>query len=103
LLGENIGRHQLDSHIAMMLRGHWYTWENIAPEFLGKRRRLEFSHGKVRRGRAGAIQALVERLQLSATDEQIVEAQDRLRAEIAHRGTVTDADLEHILREVVHA
>jgi isopropylmalate/homocitrate/citramalate synthase len=103
LLGKSIARHQIDSHIATVLRGYWYCWENLSPEFLGKERKLEFAPGKVRRGRAGAIQAMVDKLELKATDVEIAEVQDRMRSEIESRGTLTEVDLERILREVLTA
>lgn len=102
LLGENVGRHQLDSHIATVLRGAWYCWENIDPSVLGAERRLEFSRGKVRRGRAGAVQAMVERLGRTATDDEIARMQSMLRDGVAERGTLTDRDLEKLVVEVLH-
>jgi isopropylmalate/homocitrate/citramalate synthase len=103
LLGENVGRHQLDSHIATVLRGSWYSWENIDPAFLGTTRRLEFASGKVRRGRAGAVRAILDRGGLTATDGQIGEMQSRLRETISSRGTVDERALASIVREVLDA
>jgi isopropylmalate/homocitrate/citramalate synthase len=103
LLGENVGRHQLDSHIATVLRGSWYSWENIDPSFLGATRRLEFAPGKVRRGRAGAVRAILDRAGLTATDGQIGEMQSRLRETIASRGTVDERALTEIVQEVLSA
>ena len=44
VIGENSYTHQIDSHVAAILRGAWYSWEVARPEVFGHTRRLGFGH-----------------------------------------------------------
>ena len=100
-VGENIFRHQIDSHIAAILRGDWSAWEVVRAEALGRERRLEFGYGKLRRGRSGAIALLVERLGLIATDTQMDEILDRIRAVTVRQRVCSLSEAEQIIRAVL--
>jgi len=100
-VGENIFRHQIDSHIAAILRGDWSAWEVVRAEALGRERRLEFGYGKLRRGRSGAIALLVERLGLTATDAQMDEILDRIRAVTVRQRVCSLSEAEQIIRAVL--
>ena len=57
IVGENIVRHQIDSHLNTLIRGIWWAWESMRPEFFGRKRSLEWAKGKLRTGRSGSINA----------------------------------------------
>ncbi len=71
VVGENSYHHQIDSHVAAILRGAWYSWEVTKPEVFGQERQLAFGHGKLREGRSGAIGALLELMGKDPTDKQL--------------------------------
>jgi isopropylmalate/homocitrate/citramalate synthase len=99
IVGAGLYRHSIDSHQASILRGHWHSWECIHPRVVGQERRLEFGHAKVRRGRSGAIGALIEKLGLVATDGQIDLIVDRVQAITAHRRWIEQPEVEGVIRE----
>jgi isopropylmalate/homocitrate/citramalate synthase len=101
IVGDGLYRHSIDSHQASILRGRWHSWECIHPRVVGQERRLEFGHAKVRRGRSGAIGALVEKLGLVSSDAQIDAIVDRVQAVTAERHWIEQADVESIIRDVL--
>lgn len=101
IVGEGLYRHSIDSHQASILRGRWHSWECIHPRVVGQERRLEFGHAKVRRGRSGAIGALVETLGLSATDAQIDMIVDRVQAATRERRWIEQPEVEAIIQDVL--
>lgn len=101
VIGHNIYRHQIDAHIAAIVRGHWYSWELIHPDALGQTRRIEFASGKIRPGRSGALGAMVERRGLAATDQQLAAIAETVRARALTQRILTDADVEEIIGRVV--
>lgn len=100
-VGENIFRHQIDSHIAAILRGDWSAWEVVRAEALGRRRRLEFGFGKIRRGRSGAIALLAERMGLAPSDVQMEEILGRISMITERQRTCTLEEAEAVIRAVV--
>jgi isopropylmalate/homocitrate/citramalate synthase len=103
VIGRNIYRHQIDAHIAAIVRGHWYTWELIHPDALGQTRRIEFASGKIRPGRSGALGAMVERRGQEVTDAQLATIADAVRARAATQKILTDSDVEEIIGRVIDA
>jgi isopropylmalate/homocitrate/citramalate synthase len=100
-LGENIFRHQLDSHVAAILRAGWQSWEVVRAEALGRERRLELGYGKLRRGRSGAIQAKIEQMGLSATDDQFDGVFAAVREIVDRKVYATEEDLEAVILGVL--
>lgn len=101
-VGENIYRHQLDSHVASILRTGWQSWEVVRAEALGRQRRLELGYGKLRRGRSGAIAAKLEQMGLKANDQQLDEILNALRAITETKRFATEQDIEEEIQKVVN-
>ena len=101
VVGPNLYTHQIDSHVAAILRGAWYSWEVARPEVLGHTRRLAFGHAKLRDGRSGAVAALLERMGVEATDDQLREVIAALRAETQRRPSLDIEQAEAVVRGVL--
>lgn len=102
VVGDNVGRHQLDSHMAGIIQGgKWYTWENIKPEVLARTRRLEWARGKLRRGRSGSIDAKIGQMGLAATDEQVQKIFDVIREALEHKEFMTEAEVESVIKRAI--
>jgi isopropylmalate/homocitrate/citramalate synthase len=101
VVGEHTYHHQIDSHVAAILRGAWYAWEVARPEVLGHQRRLAFGNSKVRDGRSGAVAALLGKMGVDASDEQLTAVIAALRAETQRRGTLDIEAAEALVRQVL--
>jgi isopropylmalate/homocitrate/citramalate synthase len=101
ILGDGLYRHSIDSHIASILRGAWYSWECINPAVVGQERKLEFGFAKVRRGRSGAVAAKIEQMGLQANDDQLNEIIDRIQLVTKEHGWATEATVEDVIRTVL--
>lgn len=101
IVGENIVRHQIDSHIATVLRGLWWAWEGFKPELFGRERSLEWAKGKIRSGRSGSLAAKLENMGLQATDEQFSEILDEVKSAVARQNVVVEREVEDIIRKIV--
>lgn len=52
-----------------LLRGYWWAWESIKPEFFGRQRTLEWAKGKLRTGdRSGSIATKIENMGFEVTE-----------------------------------
>ncbi|MBM4432108.1 MAG: hypothetical protein FJ026_17435 [Chloroflexi bacterium] len=96
-LGSGLYRHSIDSHIASILRGKWYSWECVNPSLLTRRRELEFGFSKIRRGRTGAIAAKIELMGLEADDQQLDQIIAEVRAIAQEHDWATEAEVETII------
>ena len=101
VVGDNTYTHQIDSHIAAILRGAWYSWEIARPEVLGHTRRLEFGHAKLRNGRSGAIAALLDMMGLTPSDDELAAILDDLRAETMRRPSLDVEEVKELIRRVI--
>lgn len=100
IVGPNTVRHQIDAHVATVLRGVWWAWESWDPALLGRERSLEWARGKVRLGRSGALAAKLEAMGMSLDDAQWSEAERRLRALVEERKEIAEAEVERLLEQV---
>ena len=100
-LGEGLYRHSIDSHIASILRGAWYTWESVHPSVVGQERQLEFGFAKIRRGRSGAIAAKIEKMGLEADDAQLNHIIADIQAITEVRHWATEEDVEKVIRRIL--
>jgi 2-isopropylmalate synthase len=99
IIGSALYSHSIDSHIASILRGKWYSWECINPRVVGQTRRLEFGYAKIRRGSSGAIGAKVEQLGYKANDAEIDRIIDAVSEIAARDRWATETDVERVIRE----
>ncbi len=97
-IGDGLYRHSIDSHIASILRGNWYTWECVHPSIVGQKRQLEFGYAKIRRGRSGAIAAKIEQMGLKADDAQLDGIINKIISVTEAKGWATEAQVEEIIR-----
>jgi isopropylmalate/homocitrate/citramalate synthase len=100
IVGENIVRHQIDSHMGTILKGVWWAWEGFQPQLFGRRRALEWAKGKIRSGRSGSLAAKLEKLGVQATDEQFSAILDELKRAVERQNMVTEQDLEVMIGNV---
>lgn len=100
IVGPNIVRHQIDSHIATILRGFWWAWEDVRPEFFGRRRSLEWARGKLRTGRSGSLQAKLDSMGIEVSDEEFSQIAERLRSAVEIQDFVREDELEQIILQV---
>ena len=100
-VGNGLYRHSIDSHIASILRGAWYSWECVHPSVVGQKRQLEFGYAKIRRGRSGAIAAKIEQMGLKVDDVQLNSIIDEIQTITETRGWATETRVEEIIREVL--
>lgn len=100
IVGRNIVRHQIDSHLATILRGFWWAWEDIQPEFFGRSRSLEWARGKLRTGRSGSLQAKLDSMGIELSDEQYAELVFRLRATVEVQDVVHEEELEGLIVQI---
>jgi len=103
VVGVNTYFHQIDSHVAAILRGAWYSWEIARPEVLGHERRLAFGHAKLRDGRSGAVAALLDRMGVSPTDDQLVAIFDELRLVTMRQPSLDVNEAKAIVQRVLGA
>lgn len=101
VVGKNIFRHQIDSHIASILRGGWQAWEVVRAEALGRERKLEWARGKLRRGKSGGTGAKIEQLGLTASDEQFAEISEQIGIVAERDGFASESTVEQIIRRVL--
>lgn len=101
IVGENTYSHQIDSHVAAILRGAWYSWEVARPEVLGHKRRLAFGHGKLRQGRSGAVAALLETMGVEVTDDELKAVIDELRSETKRQPSLSVDEAREGVRRVL--
>jgi len=101
VVGENIVRHQIDSHLNTLLRGLWWAWESMRPEFFGRERSLEWAKGKLRTGRSGSLAAKLENMGLEVTDSQWNLLVRRLTEEVEREEVVYEDELENLIRETL--
>lgn len=101
VIGENIARHQIDSHLNTLIRGIWWAWESMQPKLMGRERSLEWAMGKLRTGRSGSIAAKLDQMNLEATDDQWDLLMTQLREEVERRQMLTEPEVETLIKEVV--
>jgi isopropylmalate/homocitrate/citramalate synthase len=101
VVGENIVRHQIDSHLNTLLRGYWWAWESMQPQLFGRKRSLEWAAGKLRTGRSGSLMAKLEAMGLQVTDAQWDELVNQLRQQVQMREVMTEPEVETLIREVL--
>jgi len=98
VIGSALYSHSIDSHIASILRGKWYSWECINPRVVGQERRLEFGYAKIRRGRSGAIGAKIDQLGYEASDAQVDRIIDSVSEIAARDRWATEQDVDNVIR-----
>lgn len=101
VVGANTYSHQIDSHVAAILRGAWYSWEVVRPEVLGHERNLAFAHAKIRDGRSGAVAALIESMGVDVTDEELRAVIDELRSQTDQRPSLSIDEAKAVVQRVL--
>lgn len=101
IVGPNIFRHQIDAHIATILRGYWWAWENVKPEFFGLNRSLEFAQGKLRSGRSGALQVKLESMGFDISDKDYEKINLKLMNELLKKDFINEDGLERLINNTL--
>lgn len=101
IVGPNIFRHQIDAHIATVLRGYWWAWEEIKPEFFEKNRSLEWARGKLRSGRSGSLQAKLESMGYGPNDGEFEKISYQLKVLADKQNYVSESELEQIIKNIL--
>lgn len=103
VVGRNQYCHSIDSHVAAILRGAWYSWELVDPKVFGRNRELQFGNSKLRRGRSGALYAKAQQIGYNPNIEQMDEILERVRALTYKKPYATEKEVEQIIREVLES
>jgi len=101
VVGENLYHHQIDSHVAAILRGYWYSWEVAKPEVLGFQRKLAIGHNKLREGSSGMVAALIDKMGLHVNDQQLNMIFSELRKKLENQVSIDIEDAEEIIYHVL--
>lgn len=101
VVGENTYSHQIDSHVAAILRGAWYSWEVARPEVFGHERHLGFGHAKLRDGRSGAIAALLDSMSLNPSDSELEAIFAALRTETKRKPSLNVGEAREVIRRTL--
>jgi len=99
VVGENLYRHQNDSHVTAIMRGAWDSWEIVRPEVFGRKRKLEFGFSKLRRGRSGAIYTKMEQMGYEPSDAELDLVFGRIRSVTVEKGFASEEEVEAIIRK----
>lgn len=102
VVGENSYSHQIDSHVAAILRGAWYSWEVARPEVFGQERKLAFAHAKLREGRSGSVAALIETMGITVTDDELRAIFEALRSETNKQASLTIDEARQVIQRVLN-
>jgi len=102
IVGSNIVRHQIDSHLNTLLRGYWWAWESIKPEFFGRQRTLEWAKGKLRTGgRSGSIDAKIKNMGLEVTEHEWNLIVKDIIKMVEYHETIYENQLEDIIINIL--
>jgi 2-isopropylmalate synthase len=101
IVGKNVDVHEIDSHIAAMLREGWYTWEVVNPEMFGRTRKLQFAKGKIRQGTSGAIAAMLEELGIPVNADTVAVAYQAVHAAVTEARVLSEQQVAQLLVEAV--
>jgi isopropylmalate/homocitrate/citramalate synthase len=97
VIGDNIVRHEIDSHLNTLLRGYWWAWESMQPALFGRQRSLEWAAGKIRPGRSGSLATLTESRgydPLSPAWDAFIEL---LQERVAEQKSLRQAEVEELI------
>ncbi|MDI7259755.1 MAG: hypothetical protein QME90_07530, partial [Thermodesulfobacteriota bacterium] len=70
----------MHTHIQDIIRGEWFTWENIRAEAWGQKRILEFGSTALSRQPSGAIGSKMEAMGYSFGQKDLDEVIEKLKA-----------------------
>ncbi len=99
IVGKNVDIHEIDSHIAAMLREGWYTWEVLNPEMFGRTRKLQFAKGKIRQGTSGAIAAMLEQLNIQVTPDSVATAYSAAHNAVTQADVLSEKQVAQLIRQ----
>lgn len=99
IVGKNVDIHEIDSHIAAMLREGWYTWEVLNPEMFGRTRKLQFAKGKLRQGTSGAIAAMLEQLGIVVTDRSVTTAYRAIHDAVTEANVLSEEQVRQLISQ----
>jgi len=101
LVGSNQYNHATDSHIQDIIRGEWFTWENIRAEALGQKRILEFGSTALSRQPSGAIGSKIEVMGYRFVQEDLDRVIEKVKGMIEEKGFVSEDQLEEVIHTVM--
>ena len=101
LVGVNQYNHATDSHIADIIRGEWFTWENIRAEAVGQKRILEFGSTALSRQLSGAIGSKMEAMGYSFDQGDLDRVIENLKGVIEKKGFASEGELEEVIKTVM--
>lgn len=88
------------SHIAGILRGQWFLWENIKAEVVGNKRYVTFGPPSLRRGKTGPISVKVEQMGITPDEKNLERIYEILEPMIKQRKELTEQEVEAVIRQV---
>jgi isopropylmalate/homocitrate/citramalate synthase len=88
------------SHIAGILRGKWYLWENMRAEAVGNKRYITFGATSLRRGKTGPLYAKVQQMDYDPDSGNMDRVYEALEPLIQQRKELTEPEVEEIIHQV---
>ena len=88
------------SHIAGILGGQWYFWENIKAESVGNKRYVTFGPQSLRRGATGPVAVKVKQMGLAANDKNLESVFELLEPMIMEHKELTEPQVETVIRKI---
>jgi isopropylmalate/homocitrate/citramalate synthase len=101
LVGVNQYNHATDSHIVDIIKGEWFTWENIRAEALGQKRVLEFGSTALSRQLSGAIGSKMEAMGYSFDQGDLDRVIENLKGVIEKKRFASEDELEAVIKTVM--
>ncbi|MBI3935985.1 MAG: hypothetical protein HY323_03335 [Betaproteobacteria bacterium] len=88
------------SHIAGILRGQWFFWENIRADVVGNKRYVTFGPASLRRGKTGPVTVKIQQMGYSPDEKHLERVYEVLEPMIKQRKEVMEPEVEEIIRRV---
>lgn len=101
--GRNLYWHESDAHNAPILAGHWYSWNVIKAETVGRKNVINVVPHCLHKQPQGTIATKIRQMGYEATGPQFDEILSRLNGmmERKERPVVSESELEEVIRRVL--
>lgn len=88
------------SHIAGILRGQWFLWENIKAEAVGNKRYVTFGPSSLYRGKTSPVYVKIEQMGITPDAKNIERIYEVIEPMIKQRKELTEQEVEAVIRQV---
>jgi isopropylmalate/homocitrate/citramalate synthase len=88
------------SHIAGILRGEWFFWENMRAEAVGSKRYISFGATSLTRGKVGPLYVKVQQMGYDPDSKNMDRVYETLEPLIQKRKELMEPEVEKIIHQV---